>query len=65
MTIVLISSGVGRAKEDSFDVKAVVDIYVFLTICSVGTEIQLTTYMLLVFSEKLLENRPANSASNV
>ena len=49
MTIVLISSGVGRAKEDSFDMQQLLISTCFSPFVPVGTERQLTTYVADLF----------------
>ena len=62
MTIVLITSGVGRAKEDSFDVQQLLISTCFSPF--VTSELRDNSrHMLLIFSGKWLENRPAVSAS--
>ena len=64
MTIVLISSGVGRAKEDSFDVQQLL-IYTCFSPFVTSELRDNSRHMLLIFSEKWLENRPDISASDV
>ena len=64
MTIVLISSGVSRVKEDSFDVQQLLISTCFSHFVQ-SERRDNSRHMLLICSEKWLENRPAISASDV